>query len=83
MNGKEKLFFQITIDFILNLNLHSTISGFIWNYNLNDSVLGIREQTDGITRVEYLNFKSSMDEYRESELLQPTHNNNKKRMILH
>ena len=69
MNGRKQSVFQITIELLLNANLHSAISGFTWNYNLNDSVLGIREQTDGITRVEYLNFKSSMDEYRMSERL--------------
>ena len=55
---------KISIGLLFNLKSYSTTSAVLWNYNLNDSVLGIREQTDGITRVEYLNFKSSMDEYR-------------------
>ena len=62
---KRTSHFNEIIEFFSSLTLlDTTMSGFLWNYNLNDSVLGIHEQTDGITRVEYLNFKSSMDEYR-------------------
>ena len=63
--GERRTHFIPILELVFHYISYSTISAFyIWNYNLNDSVLGIREQTDGITRVEYLNFKSSMDEYR-------------------